>query len=153
MSWFTVKILSIGTDWPKQTLQALTRLLLKKQSGSEVIKLFSCSTQLSMNIEMLTSIKISRNSAFSGSDKPRILFFLLINIKMPTTINVKIPTIVGILTFMSRKNFMLILVEHGKGFIISGPDHGLLYLPFLLHHLNAILPLITQSVPFFGQLC
>ena len=35
---------------------------------------------------------------FSGSYKPRMLFFLLINIKMPT--------IVGILTFMSMKNFM-----------------------------------------------
>ena len=31
-------------------------------------------------------------------DKPRMLFFLLIHIKMPT--------IVGILTFMRRKNFM-----------------------------------------------
>ena len=43
----------------------------------------------------LISIKISRNSAFSDSDKPRMLFFLLINVKMPT--------IVGILTFMSGK--------------------------------------------------
>ena len=33
------------------------------------------------------------------SDKPGMLFFQLINVKMPT--------IVGILTFMSRKNFML----------------------------------------------
>ena len=45
----------------------------------EVIKLFSCSTQLSMK------------------------FFLLINVKMPT--------IVGILTFMSRKNSILGLSE------------------------------------------
>ena len=37
--------------------------------------------------------------AFSGSYKPRMLFFRLINVKMPT--------IVGILTFMRRKNFML----------------------------------------------
>ena len=36
---------------------------------------------------------------FLGSDKPRMLFSPLINVKMPT--------IVGILTFMSRKNFML----------------------------------------------
>ena len=36
---------------------------------------------------------------FSDSDKPRMLFFLHINVKMPT--------IVGILTFMSRKSFML----------------------------------------------
>ena len=48
-------------------------------SGPEVIKLFSCSTQLSMK------------------------FFLLINVKMPT--------IVGILTFMNRKNSILSLSE------------------------------------------
>ena len=48
---------------------------------------------------MLISIKISRNSAFLGSDKPRMLFFSLKHVKMPT--------IVGILTFMSRKNFKL----------------------------------------------
>ena len=49
------------------------------KSGSEVIKLSSCSTQLSMKI------------------------FLLINDKMPT--------IVGILVFMSRKNSYLCLCE------------------------------------------
>ena len=58
--------------------QLMTSLVLK-QPGPEVIKLFSCSTQLSMN------------------------FFLLINVKMPT--------IVGILTFMSRKNSILDLSE------------------------------------------
>ena len=42
---------------------------------------------------------INKFSFFSGSDKPRVLFFLLINVKMPI--------IIGILTFMSRKNFML----------------------------------------------
>ena len=51
-------------------------------------------------IERLISIKITRNSAFfSGSDKPIMLFFLLIDDKMPT--------IVGILTYMSGENFML----------------------------------------------
>ena len=45
------------------------------RSGPEVIKLFPCSTQLSMK------------------------FFLLINVKMPT--------IVGILTFISGKNSIL----------------------------------------------
>ena len=52
------------------------------RSGPEVIKLFSCSTQLSMN------------------------FFLLINVKMPT--------IVGILTYMSGKNGFLHLSEPEK---------------------------------------
>ena len=50
--------------------------------GPEVIKLFSCSTQLSMK------------------------FFLLIYVKMPV--------IVGILTFMSRKNSILGLSKSGK---------------------------------------
>ena len=51
-------------------------------TGPKVIKLFSCSTQLSMK------------------------FFWLINVKMPT--------IVGILTFMSRKNSILHLSELEK---------------------------------------
>ena len=37
---------------------------------------------------------------------PRMLFFLLINVKMPTT--------VGILTIMSRENFMLIELSMKK---------------------------------------
>ena len=36
-------------------------------------------------------------------------------------INVKMPTIVGILTFMSRINFMLSWNEHEKSFITSEP--------------------------------
>ena len=54
----------------------------RTNSGPEVIKLFSCSTQLSMK------------------------FFLLINVKMPT--------IVGILTFVRGKNNILGLSEHKK---------------------------------------
>ena len=42
---------------------------------------------------------IKKIQLFSGSDKPRMLFLQLINVKMPTT--------VGILTVMNRKNFML----------------------------------------------
>ena len=38
---------------------------------------------------------IKKFSFFLGSEKPRMLFFLLINVRMPT--------IVGILTFMSEK--------------------------------------------------
>ena len=69
------------------------------KSGLEIIKLLLCSAQLSMKFKILISIKISRNQHFSGVDKPRMSFVLLINVKMPT--------IVGILTFMSRKKFML----------------------------------------------
>ena len=42
---------------------------------------------------------IKKFSFFPDSDKPRMLFLLLTN--------VKIPAIVGILAFMSRKNFTL----------------------------------------------
>ena len=56
--------------------------------------------------------KMSRNSLFLGSDKPRMLYFLLINVKMPTTI--------GILKCMSRKKLLLSEVEH-EIFMISEP--------------------------------
>ena len=35
----------------------------------------------------------------------------------------KMPTIVGILTFMSKINIMLILVEYDKSFITLEPGH------------------------------
>ena len=43
-----------------------------------------------------------------------VVFIMLINVKMQT--------IVGILTFMSRINIMLSWVKHGKSFINLGPD-------------------------------
>ena len=51
---------------------------------------------------------------FLGSDKliHVMLFSMFINVKMPT--------IVGILTFMSRKNFMLNSVEHETSFYNLG---------------------------------
>ena len=63
-----------------------------------------------LNAHKYTNIK---KFIFLGSDKLRMLFFLLINVKMPT--------IVGILTFMSRKNLMLSWAGHEKSFITSGP--------------------------------
>ena len=51
--------------------------------------------------EILKALKYNNVKKFSifHSDKPRMLFFLLMN--------VKVPTIVGISTFVSRKKFML----------------------------------------------
>ena len=43
-----------------------------------------------------------------------VAFIMLINVKMPTT--------VGILTFMSMISFVLNWVEHGKSFKTSGSD-------------------------------
>ena len=81
------------------------------KTGPEVIKLFSCSTQLSTKFQLFIKTKIptKRFLALSLSD---VVFIMLIN--------VKIPTVVGILTFMSRINFVLNQVEHGKSFITSG---------------------------------
>ena len=62
---------------------------------------------------MLISIKYQKAQLFSDSDKPIMLFFLLINVKMPT--------IVGILTFMSRKNSCSVELNMKKSFITSGP--------------------------------
>ena len=75
---------------------------------------------------MLVSIKNTRKLAFVGLDKPRMLFSPLINVKMPR--------IVGILTFMSRKNFMLIYVEHEKKIITS------VMVVFLPKSLQRVLP-------------
>ena len=41
-----------------------------------------------------------------------VVFIMLKNVKMPT---------IGILTFMSRINFVLSWVEHEKSFMTSGP--------------------------------
>ena len=71
------------------------KIILEKP-GPEIIKLFSCSTEIS---NAHKSKKYQEIQLSSDSDKPRMLFFLLINVKMPT--------IVDILTFMSRKNLML----------------------------------------------
>ena len=49
-----------------------------------------------------------------------VVFIMLINVKMPT--------IVGILTFMSRINFVLSRVEHQNFFITSGPDFYVVHL-------------------------
>ena len=59
---------------------------------------------------------IKQYSIFQAQISLEMLFFLLINVKMPK--------IAGILTFMSRKNFMLNWVELSMKFFFktSGPD-------------------------------
>ena len=66
--------------------------------GPKVIKLFFMLN--SAEHEILNAHKYKKYQEielFTGSDKPIVLFSWLINVKMPT--------IVGILTFMSRKKF------------------------------------------------
>ena len=64
--------------------------------GPEVIKLFSCSTQLSTKFQLLIKTKKRQMKMFLALSLSDIVFIMLINVKMPT--------IVGILTFMSRIN-------------------------------------------------
>ena len=53
-----------------------------------------------------------------------LVFLSLSDVVFILLINVKITTIVGFLTIMSRMNFVLNWVEHGKSVITSGPDLG-----------------------------
>ena len=54
----------------------------------------------------------------------KFLALSLSNVVFIMLINVKISTMVGILTFMSRINFLFSWVEHGKSFITSRPGKG-----------------------------
>ena len=66
--------------------------------GPEV-NFFLCSTQMSMECQVLIKTKIPTNIEVSALSLSNAVFIMLINVKMPK--------IVGILTFMSRINFML----------------------------------------------
>ena len=71
----------------------------------EIIKLFSCSTQLGTKFELLIKTKIRTNEEVACSKALSCCIYHANNVKMPT--------IVGILTFMSKINFVLSLVEQG----------------------------------------
>ena len=73
-------------------------------SGPEVKKLFSCSTRLSTKFQLHIKTKILTNKEVSWLSD--VVFIMLMNVKMPT--------IVGILTFMRRIIFVLSWVEHEK---------------------------------------
>ena len=63
--------------------------------------------------QVLIKINLWKSKIFLVLKSSDAVFILLINVKMPI--------IVGILTFMSRINFMLSLVEHEKSFIALRP--------------------------------
>ena len=63
-------------------------------AGPEVIKLLSCSTQLSMKFQMFIKSQMLKIKTFLAFRCSNVVFITLINIKMPTS--------VGILIFMSR---------------------------------------------------
>ena len=63
-------------------------------------KTFFILSSAELKFQMLISMKISTNSAFFQAQISLEYYFFLLR-------NVKMATIVGILTFMSMKNFML----------------------------------------------
>ena len=68
---------------------------------------------MSTKFQLISKIKIPTNEEVSCLKSLRCCIYLAINVKMPT--------IVGILTFMSRITFVLSRVEREKYFITSGP--------------------------------
>ena len=68
-------------------------------TGPEVIKRCPCSTQLSSKFKLLIKQKYRQMKKFLASSLSDVVFIMLIIVKMPT--------IVGILTFMSRINFLI----------------------------------------------
>ena len=71
----------------------------EERAGPEVIKLSPCSTQLSTKFQLLIKLQHRQIKKFLALSLSDVVFIMVINVKMPT--------IVGILTFMSRINFML----------------------------------------------
>ena len=65
------------------------------QSRSRGYKTFSCSTQLSTKFQLLKKLKYPQMKKFLALSLFDVLFIMLINVKMPT--------IVGILILMSRE--------------------------------------------------
>ena len=67
--------------------------------GCEITKLFSCSKSIEHEILAAHKTKILKIKTFIAFRLSDVVLILLINVKMPT--------IVGILTLMSKINFML----------------------------------------------
>ena len=82
---------------------------IPNSTGPEIIKLFSCSTQLSIKFQLLKKTELLKNTDFLAYSYK---LYLLSDVAFSMLINVKMSTIVGILTFMSMINFCS--VEHKK---------------------------------------
>ena len=67
-----------------------------------------------MKFQLLIKTKIPKNEEVSCLSLSDVVLILLIKFKMPTP--------VGVLTFMSMINFVLSRVEHEKSFITLWPD-------------------------------
>ena len=59
-----------------------------ERPGPKVIKLFSCSTELSRKFQLLIKTKMLKNKDFLAVKLSDTTFILLINAKMPTNFNI-----------------------------------------------------------------
>ena len=75
--------------------------LLQVVLGLEVIKLFSNTTQMSLKLQLLINVEIVKISGKFSFKAPKLVIYPANKCKMPT--------MVGILTFMSMINFSLSL--------------------------------------------
>ena len=66
------------------------------------MKLFPCSNQLSMQFQLLIRAKKLKKTLFITLKLSDVVFIMLIKVKIPA-----MPTSVGILTFISKINFIL----------------------------------------------
>ena len=78
----------------------LFKLFFCRYTGPKAIKLFSCSTQLITEFQRFKKLKYRKVKKFFALTLSDGVLIMLINVKIPTII-------VGILTFMSRINFVL----------------------------------------------
>ena len=79
--------------------------MLCQSPGPEVIQLFSSSVQLRIKFQLLINVEIVKTSGKFRFKTQNLVIYTAH--KFILLINVKMPTIVGILTFMSRINFSL----------------------------------------------
>ena len=86
-------------------LSVKRQVMLTSKSGTELIKLFSCSTQLSMEFQMIIKSKMLKNKDFSCFQMPRCCIYHAHKCKNVNNCwHFNIYEHVGILTFMSMIN-------------------------------------------------
>ena len=91
--YFRINIVT-GISWNNAIYSQLSlhRSLRGERPGPKVIKLYSCSTQLTTKFQLLMKLKYQQIKKFLALNLSNVVFIMQINVKMPT--------IVGILTFI-----------------------------------------------------
>ena len=120
-----LKIL-LSWGYSKQHYNEASVNVLADLDQPEVIRLFSCSAQMSMKCFMLINLKLLTLAKSFLQSLSRL------SMQLSPLINIKMPLIVGIFIFISRENFMFSWVEHEKS-----------------HNLRAWVFCICPKHPFF----